>query len=139
MTIRNEARFIAWTDGSSLTNPGGPGGTGFVIFDRHCSALRFGAQRYLEDPPYAVTNNRMEMRAVLEALEGLPAGATVELRSDSRYLIDALTRWIHGWRRRGWTTADGKPVSTATSSKRSTRATGRCGSSTRGSAATPAT
>ncbi len=104
------ARFVAFADGSALSNPGGPGGTGFVVVDRACNALRFGGTRWDVDGTYAITNNRMELRAVLQALEGLPAGASVELLSDSRYTVDALSKWIHGWRRKGWLTAQGTPV-----------------------------
>ena len=103
-------RFLAFCDGSSLSNPGGPGGTGFVVVDRVRPALRFGGTRWVEDGPHGVTNNRMELRAVLEALHGLPAGETVEVVSDSRYVVDALSKWIHGWRRKGWRTAAGEPV-----------------------------
>jgi ribonuclease HI len=104
------ARFLAFCDGSSLSNPGGPGGTGFVVIDRAGPALRFGGTRWLDDGPQGVTNNRMELRAVLDALHGLPAGETVEVVSDSRYVVDALSKWIHGWRRKGWRTSTGGPV-----------------------------
>jgi ribonuclease HI len=104
------ARFLAYCDGSCLENPGGPGGTGFVVVDRARPAMRFGGSRWTADGAHAVTNNRMELRAVLEALDGLPAGEAVEVVSDSRYVVDALTRWIHGWRRKGWRTASGEPV-----------------------------
>lgn len=104
------SRFAAFADGSSLRNPGGPGGLGFIVFDRARSALRFGSQRYVADGNYAITNNRMELRAVLEALDGIPEGETVEVTSDSRYVVDALSKWIHGWRRKGWKTAEGSSV-----------------------------
>ncbi|HEX9401352.1 MAG TPA: ribonuclease H [Anaeromyxobacter sp.] len=104
------ARFLAFVDGSCLVNPGGPGGTGFVVLDRSRAVLRFGGTRFTTDGPHAVTNNRMELRAVLEALDGLPEGESVEVVSDSRYVVDALSKWIHGWRRKGWRTAAGEPV-----------------------------
>lgn len=103
-------RFAAFTDGSSLVNPGGPGGTGFVVLDRAGMAIRFGGTRWVNDGPAGVTNNRMELRSVLDALRGIPGGEAVEVTSDSRYVIDALTRWIPGWRRKGWRTSTGSPV-----------------------------
>ncbi|HZA13283.1 MAG TPA: ribonuclease H [Myxococcaceae bacterium] len=108
--MTERARFVAFADGSSLRNPGGPGGTGYIVFDRACSALRFGSERFTADGAFEVTNNRMELRAVLQALDGLPNGASVEVNSDSRYVVDALSKWIHGWRKRGWRTVEGSPV-----------------------------
>jgi ribonuclease HI len=104
------ARFLVFCDGSSIKNPGGPGGTGFVVLDREARRLRYGGTRWVVDGEWAVTNNRMELRAVLEALDGLPEGEAVEVISDSRYVVDALSKWIHGWRRKGWKTATGEPV-----------------------------
>jgi ribonuclease HI len=80
------------------------------VLDQAFHALRFGGTRWEVDPPHAITNNRMELRAVLEALEGLPSGSAVQIVSDSRYVIDALTNWIHGWRRKNWVTSQGTPV-----------------------------
>ncbi len=105
-----DARFVAFVDGSALSNPGGPGGTGFVVVDLACHALRFGGTRWVVDGPHPITNNRMELRAVLEALAELPAASAVEVVSDSRYVVDALSRWIHGWRRKGWLTTQGTSV-----------------------------
>jgi ribonuclease HI len=110
MAAHGHPRFVAFTDGSSLVNPGGPGGTGFVVLDRARLAVRYGGTRWVDDGPAGVTNNRMELRAMLDAFHGLPDGETVEARSDSRYVIDALSKWIHGWRRKGWRTASGGPV-----------------------------
>ena len=81
-----------------------------MVLDRARPAVRFGGTRWVEDGPNPVTNNRMELRAVLEALTDLPTGEAVEVVSDSRYVVDSLSRWIHGWRRKGWRTAGGDPV-----------------------------
>jgi ribonuclease HI len=110
MPSPSRTRFAAFTDGSSIVNPGGPGGTGFVVLDRVAMAVRFGGTRWVDDGPAGVTNNRMELRSVLDALHGIPGGETVEITSDSRYVIDALTRWIGGWRRKGWRTSTGGAV-----------------------------
>src|SRR5262245_49708118 len=104
------ARFVVFADGSSLSNPGGPGGTGYIVYDSELRQLRFGSRHYERDGELPVTNNRMELRAVLEALEPLPRGATVDVHSDSLYLIKSLSTWVHTWRRRGWTTSQGTPV-----------------------------
>jgi ribonuclease HI len=56
------------------------------------------------------TNNKMEMTAVIRALETLKRRSTVHLHTDSKYVIDGISEWIHGWKKRGWLTADRKPV-----------------------------
>jgi len=93
-------------DGACSGNPG-PGGWGAL--------LRFedGSVRELGGADPATTNNRMELTAalaLLRALHDLPRHPALVIRTDSRYLIDGLERWIHGWKRKGWRTASGGPV-----------------------------
>ena len=93
------------TDGACKGNPG-PGGWGAV--------LRMGAtEKELSGGEPMTTNNRMEMLAVVEALNALKRPCRVSLSTDSRYVMDGLTKWIHGWQRNGWRTADKKPVKNA--------------------------
>ena len=104
-------RYLAYVDGSSLSNPGGPGGTGFVVLDRARPALRFGGTplhagrdvRGHEQPDGAARGARGARGAAAR-------GEPVDVVSDSRYVVDALSKWIHGWRRKGWKTATGEPV-----------------------------
>jgi ribonuclease HI len=91
-----------WTDGACSGNPG-PGGWGAL--------LRFGdAEKELSGAEAATTNNRMELMAAIMALEALSRPCAVRLTTDSVYVKDGLTKWIHGWKRNGWKTADKKPV-----------------------------
>ena len=90
------------TDGSCLGNPG-PGGWGAVL--RHQ-----GRERELSGGEALTTNNRMELMAAIAALEALTRPCTVALHTDSQYLRQGITAWIHGWKRNGWKTADKKPV-----------------------------
>ena len=93
------------TDGACKGNPG-PGGWGAVI--------RSGArEKELSGGEALTTNNRMELTAVIEALNALKRPCAVTLSTDSRYVMDGLTKWIHGWRRNGWKTAAKKPVKNA--------------------------
>ena len=95
----------AFTDGACKGNPG-PGGWGVV--------LRMGAhEKELSGGDPATTNNRMELTAAIEALNALTRPCQVKVFTDSRYVMDGLTKWIHGWRRNGWRTADKKPVKNA--------------------------
>ena len=95
----------AFTDGACLGNPG-PGGWGAL--------LRFGAvEKELSGGEAATTNNRMELMAAISALESLKRPTRVRLSTDSRYVMDGITKWIHGWKKNGWKTADKKPVKNA--------------------------
>jgi ribonuclease HI len=93
------------TDGACKGNPG-PGGWGAVIRSG-------GREKELSGGEPLTTNNRMELTAVIEALNALKRPCAVTLSTDSRYVMDGLTKWIHGWRRNGWKTADRKPVKNA--------------------------
>ena len=91
-----------YTDGGCIGNPG-PGGWSAI--------LRFGEHRkQLSGRFRDTTNNRMEMRAAIEGLESLKRPCHVELYTDSTYLRDGITKWIHGWQKNGWRTAAKKPV-----------------------------
>lgn len=90
------------TDGACKGNPG-IGGWGAV--------LRFGGvERELSGAEAHTTNNRMELTAAIEALNALTMPCTVTLTTDSKYVLDGITKWVHGWQRKGWRTADGSPV-----------------------------
>lgn len=94
-----------FTDGACKGNPG-PGGWGAV--------LRWnGEERELSGGDVDTTNNRMEMMAAIEALNALKRPCTVELTTDSVYVRDGITKWIHGWKKNGWKNAAKKPVKNA--------------------------
>lgn len=93
------------TDGACKGNPG-PGGWGVLI--------RMGArEKELSGGEKLTTNNRMELIAAIEGLNALKRPCRVTLSTDSRYVMDGLTKWIHGWRKNGWKTSDKKPVKNA--------------------------
>jgi ribonuclease HI len=94
-----------FTDGACKGNPG-PGGWGAL--------LRIGStEKELSGGEAHTTNNRMELMAAICGLEALKRPCAVILTTDSRYVMDGLTKWIHGWQRNGWKTADRKPVKNA--------------------------
>jgi ribonuclease HI len=91
-----------YTDGACSGNPG-PGGWGAV--------LRWGShEKDIMGGEPLTTNNRMELMAAIAALEALKKGMHVDLHTDSEYLRNGITAWIHNWKRNGWRTADKKPV-----------------------------
>lgn len=94
-----------FTDGACKGNPG-PGGWGAI--------LRLGdKERELSGGDVETTNNRMEMIAAIEALNALKRPCKVILTTDSVYLRDGITKWIHGWKKNGWRTSARKPVKNA--------------------------
>jgi ribonuclease HI len=93
------------TDGACSGNPG-PGGWGAILqWGDHIRELHGGEAH--------TTNNRMELMAAIVALETLKRPVVVDLHTDSQYLRQGITGWIHGWKRNGWRTADKKPVKNA--------------------------
>ena len=91
-----------WTDGACSGNPG-PGGWGAILSYK-------GKERELSGGEALTTNNRMELMGAISALETLTRPCTVALHTDSQYLRQGITAWIHGWKKNGWKTADKKPV-----------------------------
>ncbi|MEO6093227.1 MAG: ribonuclease HI [Novosphingobium sp.] len=95
-------RVEIFTDGACKGNPG-PGGWGVI--------LRIaGHEKELSGGERATTNNRMEMTAAIRGLDALKEPCDVTLHTDSRYVIDGITKWVAGWERNGWKTASRKPV-----------------------------
>jgi len=92
-----------WTDGACSGNPG-PGGWGVVIDGYEDERIEL----YGSDAD--TTNNRMEMLAAIEALKAIEPGPKILLHTDSKYVMDGINEWIHGWKKRGWKTASKKPV-----------------------------
>ncbi len=97
-----KGKVIIHTDGACSGNPG-PGGWG-VVMDYN------GTRKELFGGEALTTNNRMELRAAIEALNTLKRRCTVEMHVDSSYVKDGISKWIHGWKKNGWKTADKKPV-----------------------------
>ncbi|MCX7543764.1 ribonuclease HI [Marinicella gelatinilytica] len=90
------------TDGSCLGNPGPGGWAALLQFNGH--------EKLITGGDTDTTNNRMEMMAVIKALESLRQPCDIELYTDSKYVMDGATRWLKGWRANGWRTSQKKPV-----------------------------
>lgn len=101
MTEQNE-RIEIFTDGACSGNPG-PGGWGVLLRWRDHEKELCGGEAQS-------TNNRMELMAAIQGLESLTRPSKVRLVTDSTYVKDGITKWIHGWKRNGWKTAAKKPV-----------------------------
>jgi ribonuclease HI len=97
-----EATVEVYADGACKGNPG-PGGWGVLL-------RAGGREREMHGGEPDTTNTRMELTAVIRALESLEGRSQVRLYTDSQYVQKGITAWIHDWKRRGWRTADKKPV-----------------------------
>ncbi len=95
-------KIIIHTDGACSGNPG-PGGWGAILAYN-------GTRKELSGGEAETTNNRMELTGAIMALESIKRPCKVEMHVDSAYVKDGITKWIHGWKRNGWKTADKKPV-----------------------------
>jgi ribonuclease HI len=95
-------KIIIHTDGACSGNPG-PGGWGAILAYN-------GTRKELSGGEAETTNNRMELTGAIMALESIKRPCKVEMHVDSAYVKDGITKWIHGWKRNGWKTADRKPV-----------------------------
>ena len=101
-TLHDKPHVIIHTDGACSGNPG-PGGYGAILsFGNHEKEIKGGEAQ--------TTNNRMELMGAIAALEALNKPCLVELHTDSQYVHQGISGWIHGWKRNGWRTADKKPV-----------------------------
>ena len=98
---------VIYTDGACSGNPG-PGGWGVVMRWQGKEKQSKEREMYGSDP--VTTNNRMELMAAIQALEALNRPSRVILHTDSKYLLDGITKWIAGWQRNGWLTSAKKPV-----------------------------
>ena len=101
----NDETVEIFSDGACRGNPG-PGGWGAILRLNDVEKELFGGEA-------ATTNNRMELTAVIRALEALKRASRVRLYTDSQYVQKGISQWIHDWKRRGWRTADKKPVKNA--------------------------
>lgn len=110
-------KVVVFTDGACKGNPG-PGGWGAIMLYGEKKKEICGGEAH-------TTNNRMELMGAIMALETLTKPCKVELHTDSQYVMKGVTQWIHGWKARGWRTADKSPVKNEDLWKRLDTARGR--------------
>jgi len=100
-------KLFAYTDGACSGNPG-PGGWGVLMLAREGNTVL--KQRELNGGAAHTTNNQMELMAAISALEALAKPSAITIVTDSVYVKDGITKWIHGWKKNGWRNASKKPV-----------------------------
>lgn len=103
--MARQPQVTIYTDGACSGNPG-PGGWGTIL-------ISGDHRKELHGGDASTTNNQMELTAAIEGLNALKFPSTVDLYTDSTYVRDGITKWIHGWKRNGWKTAAKKPVKNA--------------------------
>lgn len=99
--------LFAYTDGACSGNPG-PGGWGVLLLARNGDTIL--KERELQGGEAETTNNRMELLAAISALEALDRPSTITVVTDSAYVKNGVTSWVHGWKKNGWKTSAKKPV-----------------------------
>lgn len=97
------SKYYIWSDGACKGNPG-PGGIGYLIRDE------FGNEQVAGIHEPDTTNNRMELTAAILAIAAITEPAHIVLTTDSNYVKQGITEWIHNWKKKNWKTAQGKPV-----------------------------
>ena len=95
-------KIIIYTDGACSGNPGKGGWGAILMFKEHEKKISGGLKE--------TTNNQMEIRAVIESLKIIKKSSQIIIYTDSKYVMDGITKWINGWKKNGWRTADRKPV-----------------------------
>ena len=105
MAQQTEKTLEIWTDGACKCNPGIGGWGAYMVWGAHTREMYGGSK--------LTTNNQMELTAVISALSALRRKCPIIIHTDSSYVKDGITKWIHGWKRNGWRTADKKPVKNA--------------------------
>ena len=108
--MKTQPSLFAYTDGACSGNPG-PGGWGVLLIAQNGDTEV--KRRELSGGAQDTTNNRMELMAAIAALETLERATPITIVTDSKYVKNGLTEWIHGWKRNGWRTAGKKPVKNA--------------------------
>ena len=98
----SQEKIIIYTDGACSGNPG-VGGWGAILMFKESEKKISGGSK-------DTTNNQMEIRAVIEALKIIKRPSQIIVNTDSKYVMDGITKWIKGWKKNGWRTADRKPV-----------------------------
>lgn len=99
---KEDPKIVIYTDGACSGNPG-PGGWGAVLLSGSHRKDIFGGEK-------ETTNNRMELSAVIESLKSLKNSSQVSIYTDSKYVMDGITKWIFNWKKNGWKSANKKPI-----------------------------